>query len=223
VFNALLTCCTKQNLGVMNDEGVLKNIFLLGNVPNQKLPIAAVSEPEKINEYFGAVLTCACILFAIKNKLILEGYIVPLIMACFCCSLNETPPKLTARPGPTGVTIAAQFMVILKHARWIASLLGLQEQLPLPSTIFQPFIYIPLHGTAFKISIKERFYNDDKEVLEYYKDLSLNKGFIKFVNLITTTDCFTSVVDQYIKTKSMLLDRKIAAAQKSVKTKKKKN
>jgi len=101
-------------------------------------------------------------------------------------------------------------------------LLGLEELLPLPSTIFQPFIYIPLHGTAFKNSIKECFYNDDKELSEYYKDLSLNKDF-KFVKLITTSDCFTTVVDQYIKTKAMLLDHKIAAAQKSVKTNKKEN
>ena len=74
-------------------------------------------------------------------------------------------------------------MVILKHARLLASLLGLEELLLLPSTIFQPFIYIPLHGTAFKISQKERFYNDDALVLEFYKYFSGNKTFIKYKTL----------------------------------------
>ena len=135
-------------------------------------------------------------------------------MVCFCCAMDETPPKLAARPGPTGVTIGAQFMVILKHARLLASLLGLEELLPLPSSIFQPFVYIPLHGTAFKISQKEHFHNNDEVVLEYYKDLSL-KNFIKYRNCITTTkmptDCFADVVDQYLSTKVVLLDRKVSA------------
>ena len=143
-------------------------------------------------------------------------------MACFCCAMDEVPPKLAARPGPTGVTIAAQFMVVLKHARLLASLLGLEELLPLPSTVFQPFIYIPLHGTAFKISRKERFYNEDAAVLEYYKDVLLNKSYIKYKNLITSADCtYTSEIDQYLRTKAVLLDRNTLDTHKSVKTKKK--
>ena len=124
--------------------------------------------------------------------------------------MDETPQKLAARPGPTGITIAAQFMVILKHARLLASLLGLEELLPLPSTIFQPFIYIPLHGTAFKISQKDRFHNEDAEILEYYKDISSNKSFIKYKNLTTSTAgcCYDSVIDQYLKTKAALLEHK---------------
>ena len=92
-------------------------------------------------------------------------------MACFCCAMDEVPPKLAARPGPTGVTITAKFMVVLKHARLLVSLLGLEELLPSPSTVFQPFIYIQLHGTTFKISLKECYY-EDVEFLKYYKDLT---------------------------------------------------
>ena len=227
IFNALLTC-TEQNVGRLNDDKISKNVFLLGSIPEQKLPIAAtdkLKDTEKIKEYFGAALTCSCILFAIKNKLIPETYIVPLIMACFCCAMDETPPKLAARPGPTGVTIAAHFMLILKHARLLASLLGLEELLPLPSTIFQPFVYIPLHGSAFKISQKEHFHNDDKKVQEYYQDLSLNKSFVKFKNLITTpiSSFASAIIDQYLETKAKLPDRKVAATHhKSLKATKKK-
>ena len=228
MYNALLTC-TDQNIGIMDDDSITERIFLLENVLKQKLPIAAADdhEPQDTGEYIGAALTCACILFAIKNKLIPEKYTDALIMACFCCAMDEMPPKLAARPGPTGVTIGAQFMVILKHARLLASLLGLEELLPLPSSIFQPFVYIPLHGTAFKISQKERFHNEDKKVAEYYKDILFNKSFMKYKNLITTTDCgFDSVVIQYLRTKVMLLEHKISVttyAQKAInKTKKKK-
>ena len=229
MFNALLTC-TDQDIGIMDDDSITDRIFLLGNVLKQKLLFAAADEPpkdiEKIKEYIGAALTCACILFVIKNKLIPDmKYIDALIMACFSCAMDETPPKLAARPGPTGVTIGAQFMLVLKQARMLASLLGLEELLPLPSNIFQPFIYIPLHGTAFKICQKERFYNEDKKASEYYKGISLNKSFVKYKNLITiaTTDCFDSVVNQYLSTKVTLLDHKITATtQKAIKAKKKK-
>ena len=207
IFNALLTC-TEENLRRKSDAFLIERIFLLGNVLRQKFTIAAtgdLEDTEKIKEFFGAVLTCTCILFAIRNQLIPEKYINPVIMACFCCAMDEVPPRLAGRPGPTGVTIAAQFMVILKHARLLASLLDLEELLPLPSVIFQPFIYIPLHGTAFKISEKERFYNDDKEVRRYYEDLSTNKSFIKYRNLMTTAECsFASVVEQYLSTKEVL-------------------
>ena len=205
IFNALLTC-TEHDLRKKNDSFITERIFLLENaLRGEKLIIATTDELEKIKEFFGAALTSACILFAIKNKLIPEKYIDPVIMACFCCAIDEVPPKLAARPGPTGVTIAAQFMVILKHARLLASLLGLDELLPLPSTIFQPFIYIPLHGTAFKILQKEHFYNDDEAVQRYYKELSTNKSFIKYKNLIVTGKCcFVSAVDQYLSTKEVL-------------------
>ena len=162
IFNTLLTC-TKLTEDIWDDDDIRESIFLLGDL-KQKLHIAAADESEKVKEYIGAALTCACILFVIENKLIPREYTDALIMACFCCAMDETPPKLAARPGPTGVTIGAQFMVILKHARLLASLLGLEELLPLPSSIFQPFVYIPLHGTAFKISQKEHFHNDDKVV-----------------------------------------------------------
>ena len=223
MFNALLTCT--EEIEWMDDDDIRESIFLLGNL-KQTLHIAAVDEPDKIKEYIGAALTCTCILFVIKNKLIPKMYIDALIMACFSCAMDETPPKLAARPGPTGVTIGAQFMVILRHARLLASLLGLEELLPLPSSIFQPFIYIPLHGTAFKNFRKEHFYNDDEAVKKYYLDLADNKSFIQYRNCITTattpTDCFADVVDQYLSTKVLLLDRKISATTHDKKLKKKK-
>ena len=225
IFNALLTCnVTKQSINIMDDGSVKEKIFLLGNIAKQKLLVDDLKDTEKIKEYIDGALTCACILFAIKNNLILEKYIDPVIMACFCCAIDEVPPRLAAKSGPTGVTIAAQFMVILKHAWLLASLLGLEELLLLPSTIFQPFIYIPLHGTAFKISQKECFYNDDAVVLEFYKSFSGNKTFTKYKNLITSTDCFfNSVINQYLRTKAVLLDCKISGTtKKSVKIKKKK-
>ena len=227
MFNALQACMERDidYIKEMDDEDITEEIFLLEDITKQKLPIAPIDElkdNEKIKEYIGAALTCACISFVIKNKLIPGKYTDPVIIACFCCAIDEVPPKLAGRPGPTGVTIAAQFMVILKHARLLASLLGLEELLPLPSTIFQPFIYIPLHGTAFKIFRKERFYNEDTQIFEYYKDISLNKSFIKYKNLITSADCcYASAIDQYLKTKTVLLDRKSLDTHKSIKTKKK--
>ena len=223
IFNTMLNC-TEQTVRRLGDHNIIKHIFLLDKVVQKDLSITAadeVQDTEKIKEHIGASLTCASILFAIKNKLIPEKYIDPVIMACFCCAMDETPQKLAARPGPTRITIAAQFMVILKHARLLASLLGLEELLPLPSTIFQPFIYIPLHGTAFKISQKDRFHNEDAEIFEYYKDISSNKSFIKYKNLITSTAgcCYDSVIDQYLKTKAALLEHKTLGTHKSIKTK----
>ena len=223
ICNALLTC-TDKNIEVMDDDSITNDIFLL-KYANSKLPVLDEKDTdiEEIKNYIGAALTCACIKFAIKSKLIPPKYIDPVIMACFCCAIDETPPKLAARPGPTGVTIGAQFMVILRHARWLASLLGLEELLPLPSSIFQPFIYIPLHGTAFKIFRKEHFHNDDKTVYEYYKKIFDNKKFIKYKNLIIASDyCLDSVVNQYLRTKVSLLEQKLSSTtQKSIKTKKK--
>ena len=224
-FNALLTCTEhKSEIESMDDNDIENSIFLLGNL-KQNLHIASTDEPEKIKEYIGAALTCACILFVLKNKLIPPKYVDPLIMACFCCAIDETPPKLAARPGPTGVTIGAQFMVILRHARWLASLLGLEELLPLPSSIFQPFVYIPLHGTAFKIFRKEHFHNDDELVLKYYEDLSKNKSFIEYKEYITTividsagpSNCFADVVDKYLSTKMLLHARNICPTPQKLK------
>ena len=71
-----------------------------------------------------AILTCTGIKYVLQNNLIPEEYIIkPLLLACFW----KTPFKITSHPGPTGVTIASQFMVIL---RWFASLLCLEDQLP---------------------------------------------------------------------------------------------
>ena len=56
------------------------------------------------------------------------------------------------------------------------------------------------------------------------KSCSGNKTFTKYKNLITSTDCFfNSVINQYLRTKAVLLDCKISGTtKKSVKTKKKK-
>ena len=194
VFNALLYCSLEFPSYHMDDSDMV---------------VRCSGETE---DHLHASLTCTCLSFAIKNRVIINPhYVTPVVLACFCCALDITPPKLAARPGPTGVTIASQFMVILQHARWIASLLGLHEQLPLPSTIFQPFVYIPLHGTAFKFAQKEKFHGEDMRIKEFYCNICSGKEFIKFENLIKRLSCveirdiFPTVVFQYINTKKDIL------------------
>ena len=207
VFNALLNCQVKFGIEKMNDDSVVNEIFLLKGIVDQKILGVDLkdSDSDEAEDFFRATLTCVCLLFAVKCNLVCEPYITPLIMTCFCCTLGRTPPKLAARPGPTGVTIASQFMVILQHARLIASLLGLHIYLPLPSTIFQPFVYIPLHGTAFKFSQKEKFHGDDVKIKNFYDNMSTNRSFRKFKNLVTSADSFATIMNEYINTKRDLL------------------
>jgi len=204
VFNALLNCQVKFGIEKMNDNS---EIFLFKDVADLKVCGVDLkdSDSDEAKDFFRATLTCACLLFAVKCDVVSEPYITPLIMACFCCALGKTPPNLAARPGPTGVTIASQFMVILQHARLIASLLGLHVYLPLPSTIFQPFVYIPLHGTAFKISRKDRFHGDDTKIKEFYNSNSANRSFRKFKDLLKSANNFATIVDEYMSTKRDLL------------------
>ena len=207
IFNALLNCQTKFGIDKMNDDSVLNEVFLLKGVADQRIHGVDLKYPDsdEAMDYFSAILTCVCLLFAIKCNVVKEPqYITPLVMTCFCCALGKMPPKLAARPGPTGVTIGSQFMVILQHARLIASLLGLHVYLPLPSTIFQPFVYIPLHGTAFKISQKDKFRGDDVSIKKFYESMSTNRSFRKFKDLVTSSDSFVAIINGYMSTKKDL-------------------
>uniref|UniRef100_A0A1X7T237 Uncharacterized protein n=1 Tax=Amphimedon queenslandica TaxID=400682 RepID=A0A1X7T237_AMPQE len=102
----------------------------------------------------GSLLACVCFIYSYRNKLIPEDYVTPILQAFFYCSLEKLPLRISARPGPTGVTMSSRLMITLTHARWFLSLLGIHQELPLPSSVFQPYVYIPLHGIAFKLKQK---------------------------------------------------------------------
>lgn len=168
------------------------------------LTIAPIMDCEPAN--VGPVLTCTCFIFALRNDLLPVNYITPLLLACFHCSLGKYPPRLSARPGPTGVTIASQFMLLLEHAQWFLSLLGIYE-FPLPSAVFQPYIYIPLHVTAFKLDQKEKFHNDDCQAKEHYTRLSKDKAFVDFQRCIcdpSASDNIGAVAVEYAKARDKL-------------------
>ena len=155
----------------------------------------------------GSLLTCVCFIYSRRNKLIPDEYVTPLLLSCLYCSLGELPPRISSRPGPTGVTISSHFMVILKHARWFLSLLGLHEQLPLPSSVFQPYVYVHLHGTAFKIKQKEKFYGDDVRAKECYNLLCKNEDFKDFQKCICSDraiDNIGTVAVQYARTRDII-------------------
>ena len=155
----------------------------------------------------GSLLTCVCFIYSRRNNLIPDEYVTPLLLSCLYCSLGELPPRISSRPGPTGVTISSHFMVILKHARWFLSLLGLHEQLPLPSSVFQPYVYVHLHGTAFKIKQKEKFYGDDVRAKECYNLLCKNEGFKDFQKCICSDraiDNIGAVAVKYAGTRDII-------------------
>ena len=174
----------------------------------------------------GSLLACVCFIYSYRNKLIPEDYVTPLLQSFFYCSLKKLPPRISARPGPTGVTISSHLMITLTHARWFLSLLGIHQELPLPSCVFQPYVYIPLHGTAFKLKQKEKFYGDDAPAKECYELLSKNKVFQDFKKCIcsdSAIDNIGAVSVQYVHTKEAikeLLDKK-AQGRKTSKSKKK--
>ena len=176
--------------------------------------------------HIGSLLACVCFVYLNRNNLIPEDYVTPLLQSFFYCSLKKLPPRISARPGPTGITISSHLMITLTHARWFLSLLGIHEELPLPSCVFQPYVYIPLHGTAFKLKQKEKFYGDDAPAKEYYELLSKNKVFQDFKECIcsdSAIDDIGAVSVQYVHTKDAikeLLDRK-AQGSKMSKSKKK--
>ena len=124
--------------------------------------------PAGFDPSLNAVLTCSCLVFARKHHIVTEEHFTPLLLACFSCAIGRMPPPTSSRPGPKGVTIAAQFMTVLQLAIWLASIVGLQKVLPLPSTIFQPFAYIPFHDTAFKITQKYKFHGQKAQALKQY-------------------------------------------------------
>ena len=200
VFNALLNYPSYYHHIHLTQRDITRGMFWIDVHKHKISDISGETE-----DYLHAMLTCASLLFAIKHRIMVS--LPSMLLTSFCCALDIVPPKLAARPGPTGVTIASQFMVILQHARWITSLAGLHEQLPLPSTIFQPFIYIPLHGTAFKIARKEKFYGEDTIAKEFFINICSEKEFIKFQDLIKKlalddlTTAFPTIVSQYINTK----------------------
>uniref|UniRef100_A0A1X7UD54 Asteroid domain-containing protein n=1 Tax=Amphimedon queenslandica TaxID=400682 RepID=A0A1X7UD54_AMPQE len=139
---------------------------------------------------------------------------------------EKLPPRISARPGPKGVTMSSHLMITLTHARWFLSLLGIHQELPLPSSVFQPYIYIPLHGTAFKLKQKEKFYGDDAPAKEYYELLSKGRVFQDFKRCIcsgSAIDNIGAVCVQYARTKDAikeLLDKK-ARSSKTSKSRKK--
>ena len=174
----------------------------------------------------GSLLACVCFIYSYRNNLIPEDYVTPLLQSFFYCSLKKLPPRISARPGPTGVTISSHLMITLTHAQWFLSLLGIHQELPLPSCVFQPYVYIPLHGTAFKLKQKEKFYGNDAPAKEYYELLSKNKVFQDFKKCIcsgSAIDNIGAVSVQYVHTKEAikeLLDKK-AQGSKMSKSKKK--
>ena len=190
---------------------IIFNVFTKGTdvgISPELLETSITLSPS-INLDICAVLSCTCLLYAISHDIVPSEYIFPLILSCFCCSLQEKSPKLAARPGPKGVTIASRFMSILQHATWFASLLGLGQELPLPSAIFQPFVYIPLHITVFKINQKEKFHGEDAEAKEFYRNLSDNEAAKDFMHCISdnhAADNFRAVIIQYMATKDQLQD-----------------
>uniref|UniRef100_A0A1X7UCL7 Asteroid domain-containing protein n=1 Tax=Amphimedon queenslandica TaxID=400682 RepID=A0A1X7UCL7_AMPQE len=141
---------------------------------------------------------------------------------------NESGPVTahSTRPGPKGVTMSSHLMITLTHARWLLSLLGIHQELPLPSSVFQPYVYIPLHGTAFKLKQKEKFYGDDAPAKEYYELLSKDRVFQDFKRCIcsgSAIDNIGAVCVQYAHTKDAikeLLDKK-APSRKTSKSRKK--
>ncbi|XP_019854966.1 PREDICTED: uncharacterized protein LOC109583897 isoform X2 [Amphimedon queenslandica] len=174
----------------------------------------------------GSLLACVCFIYSYQNKLIPEDYVTPILQAFFYCSLEKLPPRILARPGPTGITMSSHLMITLTHARWFLSLLGLHQELPLPSSVFQPYVYIPLHGTAFKLKQKEKFHGNDAPAKEYYELVSKNEEFQDFKECIcsgSAIDNIGAVCVQYARTKDAikeLLDKK-AQGRKTSKSKKK--
>ncbi|XP_019854964.1 PREDICTED: uncharacterized protein LOC109583896 [Amphimedon queenslandica] len=174
----------------------------------------------------GSLLACVCFIYSYQNKLIPEDYVTPILQAFFYCSIEKLPPRISARPGPKGVTMSSHLMITLTHARWFLSLLGIHQELPLPSSVFQPYVYIPLHGTAFKLKEKQKFHGDDAPAKEYYELLSKNKVFQDFKRCIcsgSAIDNIGAVCVQYACTKDAikeLLDKK-AQSRKTSKSRKK--
>uniref|UniRef100_A0A1X7T2C1 Uncharacterized protein n=1 Tax=Amphimedon queenslandica TaxID=400682 RepID=A0A1X7T2C1_AMPQE len=148
------------------------------------------------------------------------------LMAEYMRVHEKLPPRISARPGPKGVTMSSHLMITLTHARWLLSLLGIHQELPLPSSVFQPYVYIPLHGTAFKLKQKEKFYGDDAPAKEYYELLSKDRVFQDFKRCIcsgSAIDNIGTVCVQYVRTKDAikeLLDKK-APSRKTSKSRKK--
>ena len=195
-------------------------IFLLQSVTKSLKDVPPTTRVPDI----GSLLACVCFIYSYRNKLIPEDYVTPLLQAFFYCSLEKLPPRISARPGPTGVTMSSHLMITLTHARWLLSLLGIHQELPLPSSVFQPYVYIPLHGTAFKLKQpKGKFYGDDALAKEYYELLSKNKVFQDFQRCICSEkaiDNIGAVCVQYVHTKEAikeLLDKKGSKMSKSKK------
>ena len=232
----VLTPCMPEDLNTLREEmsreqkisllvEVFKDPYRIILVQSFTSSLKVVPPTTRVPD-IGSLLTCVCFIYSYRNSLIPEDYVTPLLQSFFYCSLKKLPPRISARPGPTGVTISSHFMITLTHARWFLSLLGIHQELPLPSCVFQPYVYIPLHGTAFKLKQKQKYHGDDAPAKEYYELLSRNKVFQDFKKCIcsgSAIDNIGAVSVQYIHTKEAikeLLDKK-AQGSKTSKSKKK--
>lgn len=120
---------------------------------------------------FESLLIYACMVAAHRMEIVPDKFIPTLVLACLCSSLGQHSPKLRNKPIPDAaiVNCALQFACLVEHAYYLASLLGLHGELPLPSRVFKASLYVPLHMMASKEQVAT-VSND--ELISFYRKLT---------------------------------------------------
>lgn len=139
------------------------------------------SQSPRFNNYVVSLLVYASIVQAYKLSVITEKCLVPALLTCLCSSVAEQSPKMTLRPTPEAVVCASRVACIVEHAYYLASLLGLHSELPLPSEVFKASTYVPFHMMEFKSG---KCHGEDEKLQSHYKGLSvsvLDMGSLKIL------------------------------------------
>lgn len=125
-------------------------------ITHLQTPIAVATQPDlpvSVSKLLKPLLVCASLLFSYDLRSN-SGLFSPehtadvFLVTSFMCSLGLPPRKVFSRPSPEAINIASGFACIIEHSYHLASLLGLFEQMPRPSEMYQTAALIPFYHIA---------------------------------------------------------------------------
>ena len=131
-----------------------------------------------------------CILLACKlNKDFLSAIAQnSLLIACIMCSYGRDPFKTMYRPTSEALNYSSGFSAIMEGAYQLASVLGILEFMPLPSSIYENAALIPFHHIAScklsDLKHKRKLDQQLNETIIIYEYMRKNKHYIELKDIL---------------------------------------
>ena len=133
----------------------------------------------------------ACLVAGYRMGIMPDIAVPTLVMSCLCSTIGLHSPRLRNLPIPSPAMVdwALQFSCLVEHAYNLASLLGLNNQLPPPSKVFKASLFIPLQ----MMSLKEQGPDDIADA----PMVALNEKLLIFYKSITEALAVNGVMEEF--------------------------